>query len=261
MTDLQLVLTQARYQLTSIMRSRRAVIFTFAFPVIFLLMFNSIFTNASDAVDLAGKTVTAHAYFTGGMLAYAIMLQGFTQLAIVLVTQRETGQLKRYRGTPVPAWTFICATLLRVMVLVGLMAVVLLTIARVVYGVEVSGAGLAKTALYVVLGTATLCSVGIAATTIATDLDTATAALPFAAVLVSFISGIFIPVDQLPNWLADIGRFLPVYHLAIGLQAALGVSGRVSFDASDAAVLCAWAVGGIVFASRRFRWEPQAASA
>ncbi len=79
---------------------------------------------------MADATVTAHAYFTAGMLAYAIMLAGFNQLGIGLVTQRETGQEKRLRGTPLPAWTFIAAAVLRTVVTVGLMAVLLLAIAR-----------------------------------------------------------------------------------------------------------------------------------
>jgi ABC-2 type transport system permease protein len=96
------------------------------------------------------------------MLAYAIMLAGFNQLAIGLVTQRET-QLKRLRGTPLPAWTFIAATVLRTVVTVGLMAVLLLAIARLAYDVQISGQALAEVVLYVSLGTATMCSAGIAA--------------------------------------------------------------------------------------------------
>jgi ABC-2 type transport system permease protein len=127
-------------------------------------MFNSVFVKATDMVELAGATVTAHAHFAAGMLGYAIMLAGFNQLAIGLVTQRETGQLKRLRGTPLPAWTFIAATVLCTVVTVGLMAVLLLAIARLAYGLQISGRALAKVLLYVSRGTATMCCVGIAAT-------------------------------------------------------------------------------------------------
>jgi len=112
-TELGLVAVQTRFQLTSIARNRRAVALSLVFPIVLLVMFNSIFVSASDSVELAGAKVTAHAYFTGAMLAYAIVLSGFSQLAIGLVNQRESGQLKRLRGTPVPAWTFIVATVLR----------------------------------------------------------------------------------------------------------------------------------------------------
>jgi ABC-2 type transport system permease protein len=256
--DLQLVLVQTRYQLTSILRNRRAVVFVLLFPVVLLVMFNSIFVKGSDTVDVSGATVGAHAYVTGGMLAYAIMLAGFSQLAIALVNQRESGQLKRLRGTPVPAWTFVVATVLRAVTVVGMMAVVLLAIAHFAYDVHISGQALAETLLFVVLGTATMCSVGIAATGMATDVDSASGALPLTAVVLSLISGIFVPIDQLPGWLEHVARIFPVYHVAAGLQTALG---DAALQPGNVVVLVVWALAGVLFAARHFRWEPQAAPA
>ncbi len=261
MPDLRLVLVQARTQLISIARNRRAMVLSLVIPVVILVMFNSIFGGGDDTVDLAGAKVTANAYFTGAMVAYALVGTAFVQLAMTLVAQRESGQLKRYRGTPVPAWTFIVATVLRVAVMGGLVTVILLLLARLAYGVDISGEALAEIGVYVVLGTATLCSGGIAATTVATDVDSASAAVPLVVVLLSFISGIFVPVDQLPGWLAEIGRIFPLYHVAAGVQTALGVAGDTSLRAGDVAVLAAWALGGVFVAVRGFRWEPQATAA
>jgi len=86
------------------------------------------------------------------------------------------------------------------------------------------------------------------------DVDSATAALPLIAVVLSLISGIFVSIDQLPTWLADVARVFPVYHLTTGLQTALG---GASFDAGNAAVLALWALAGTAVAARGFRWEPQ----
>jgi ABC-2 type transport system permease protein len=260
-SDLRLVFIQTKYQLRSLARTRRAVIFTIVFPPLLLVLFNSIFVGGADTVKVAGVDVEAHAYFTGGILAYSILLAGFTQLAITLVTDREDGRLKRYRGTPVPSWTFIVATVLRAVTLVGVMSAVLLLIARFAYGVSISGAGITEVILFMVLGTATMCSLGMAVTSIASDVDTAGGMLPVIALVVSFISGIFVPVDLLPTWLADVGRVLPLYHLVEGLQTAIGAGGQSVPVASNVLVLCAWTLAGIVVATRRFRWEPQAAAA
>jgi ABC-2 type transport system permease protein len=228
MADVHLVAVQTRFQLIGLARNRRAVVLGLVFPVVLLVMFNSVFVRGDDTVDLAGATVTAHAYFTAAMLAYAILGSAFNQLAIGLVNQRESGQLKRLRGTPVPAWTFVVATVLRVVTTVGLMAVVLLAIGRFAYDVPISAEALGEIVLYVVLGTATMCSVGIAATT------------------------------ELPGWLERIGRVFPVYHLASGLQTALGITGDTALSGGNLLALALWAVAGIAFAARRFRWEPLA---
>jgi ABC-2 type transport system permease protein len=254
MSDLRLVLTQTGYQLISVARNRRAVVFSLVFPVVLLVMFNSVFVKGTDTVQLAGATIDGRTYFTGSMLAYAILLAGFNSLAISLVMQREAGQLKRMRGTPIPAWTFMVATVLRCVATVGLMTVVVLAIGHFAYDVRISGEGFGDVVLYVVLGIAAMCSAGIAATALIPDVDSASAALPLIAVVLSLISGIFVAVDQLPTWLADVARVFPVYHLTTGLQAALG---GAPLDWGNATALALWGLAGIVVAARRFRWEPQ----
>jgi ABC-2 type transport system permease protein len=80
--------------------------------------------------------------------------------------------------------------------------------------------------------------------------------------MLSFISGIFIPIDQLPSWLQEIGRIFPLYHLTQGLQLAVaGAGSGLGLHASDVASLAIWGVAGVVIASRRFKWEPQGRSA
>ena len=192
MSELRLVLTQTGYQLVSVARNRRAVVFSLVFPIVLLVMFNSVFVKSTDTVDLNGVTIDAHTYFTGSMLAYAILLAGFNSLAISLVMQRESGQLKRLRGTPVPSWTFMVATVLRCVVTVGLMTVVLLAIGHFAYDVQISASAVGDLLLYVVLGIAAMCSAGIAATALIGDVDSASAALPLIAVVLSLISGIFV---------------------------------------------------------------------
>jgi ABC-2 type transport system permease protein len=258
-TDLRFVAVQTRYQLIGLTRNRRALILGLVLPVVLLLMFNSVFVpDNGDTTHVAGATIGAHAYFTAAMLAYAILGSAFNQLGIGLVNQRESGQLKRLRGTPVPAWTFVLATVLRVVIVAAAMSVLLLAIGRFAYDVPISAGAIGEIVVYVALGTATLCSVAIAATTLVTDVESASAALPFAAVLLSFISGIFVPVDQLPTWLEDIGRFFPVYDLASGLQTALGVAGDTALKGSTLLALALWAVAGVAVAARHFRWEPAA---
>jgi ABC-2 type transport system permease protein len=257
MADLRFVAVQTRFQLIGLTRNRRALILGFVLPVVLLLMFNSVFApDGGDTTHVAGATITAHAYFTAAMLAYAILGSAFNQLGIGLVNQRESGQLKRLRGTPVPAWTFVVATVLRVMITAAVMSVVLLAVGHFAYDVPISARALGEVIVYVALGTATLCSVAIAATTLVPGVESASAALPFAAVLLSFISGIFVPVDQLPGWLGDVGRFFPVYDLAAGLQTALGVAGDTALKASNLLALALWAAAAVALAARHFRWEP-----
>jgi ABC-2 type transport system permease protein len=101
----------------------------------------------------------------------------------------------------------------------------------------------------------------MAGTVLVTDVDGAGSVLPLIAVILSLVSGIFVPIDQLPAGLEAIARVFPVYHLAEGLQMALGHAGSGTFSGRDALALAVWGVLTAVFAARHFRWEPHTAAA
>lgn len=208
---------------------------------------------------MAGTSVGIEAYFTGGLIAYAIMLNCFSTLVVSLTTLRESGQLKRYRGTPVPAWTFIASLVLRSMALVALMMVILLVLATTAYDVTIHGEALAGLVVYAVLGTATMCALGVAVSAFAPNADAAGAIGPFTAVILSFISSVFVPIDQLPTWLQDVGRVFPLFHLAERFQKCLGTTSGTGLAGNDVAVLALWAIGSAIVAVRAFKWEPQTA--
>ena len=261
MTDVQIALTQARYALLTAFRNPRTVVFQMAFPVLLLILFNSIFTKGSDeTVTFAGGTITASAYFTAGLAAYAIALSTFTNLVIGLTMQRETGQLKRLRGTPMPSWTFVAGQVMRSAALVLMMVVALLAIGVIAFGVDLPAEHLVGLVVYVALGTAAFAALGTAATVLTTTVDSASTIGPFTVVMLSFVSGVFISVDTLPNWLESVGKVFPLYHLAEGLQTCLvSGAGGTGLDAGNVGALAAWGLVGISVAVRRFHWEPQAA--
>jgi|SRR5689334_4684976 len=261
MSDLALVATQTRYALISTSRNPRAVIFSIAFPVILLVMFNEIFVSGTDTTKVAGHTIDGQAYFTAGMIAYSLGLLCFTQPLVALTAQRERGQLKRMRGTPVPAWTFITAQVLRSVLLALLVGAVMLTMGVVFWNVDLTARTVPGIVIMLFLGTGTLCALGVAMTAFTTTEDTASSIGPFTMVMLSFISGIFIPIDQIPSWLQEIGRIFPLYHLAQGLQLSVaGARSGIGLSADDVASLVLWGIGGLAIATRRFKWEPQGRS-
>lgn len=261
MSERRIVLAQARAAIVVALRTPRALVFTFFFPLIFLVLFNSIFIKGGDqSVTLpTGLKLSAQAYFMAGITAYSISLSTFTTLAVSITTQRERGQLKRLRGTPMPTWTFILAQILRATAQALAMTVLLVAIGVLAYGVDFPGSSFIGFLVYVALGTATLCTLGIALTSFTPTVDAASTIAPFTVVILAFFSGVWIPIDQLPHWLEQIGRIFPLFHLALGLQSTLSPEASgIGLEGGNIAVLTAWALAGIWVATRRFRWEPQA---
>jgi len=261
MNSTAVLLKLTRYELVLTSRNARVVVFSLVFPVILLVLFNSVFASGGDqTTEVAGEKISADAYFTAAMLAYAIVMASFSTLAITLTTRRETGQLKRMRGTPMPAWSFIAAILLRTLAVVALMSVVLLGVGHFAFDVPMPAEALAGIAVYVVLGTFALAALGVAVTAFLPSAEAASTVAPFSIVMLSFISGVFIPVETLPNWLEEIGRIFPLAHLAEGLQLTLADPSGTGLNGDNVAVLAAWGLAGLFIAVRRFRWEPSRAS-
>ena len=260
MSDVVLLLRLTRYGIIGLTRNSRVLIFTVIFPVVLLVLFAAVFGKEGDTIVINGVSIPTDAYFTAGITAYAIMMSAFSTLAIGLTSQRESGQLKRLRGTPVPSWTFIGAQVTRAIVLVALMTVVLFGIGAIFFDVHPSAEGVVGIVVYALLGTAVFAALGIALTAVTPTAEAASAIAPFGSVLLGFISGVWIPVDQLPTWLQEVGRIFPLAHLAEGLQRAVAdPSLGTGITAENVAVLAAWGLVGLAVAVRGFRWEPQAA--
>ena len=254
MSDVALLLRQTEYNITALRRSARALVFTVIMPVFLLLLFNSIVGGQEHTTRFAGTRIDIRAYFTAGIIAYSIMLSGFSSIVITITTAREAGLLKRYRGTPMPPWIFLGAQILTQVAQIVVMVVLLLAIGRIGYDVSIPTAGIPGLALYTFVGTSAMCALGLAFTRFTPTVEAAGAIGPFSAVLLAFISGVFVTTASLPSWLVDIGRVFPLAHLAEGLQRALAL-GR-GIEVENLVVLAVWGIAGLAVARRTFQWEP-----
>jgi ABC-2 type transport system permease protein len=255
-SDLALAAAQSRYSLRGFLRDPRALIFTVIMPVFLLLLFNAIFHGTTRFGDLSAPSA---AYYTASIVSYQVMLAGFASLLIAVTTTRERGLLKRFRGTPMPGWVYLVSEIGKCVVVVTTTVVVLVAVGALFYHVRVAGHTLIGLVVYVVVGTASFCALGLAMTRICPTTDSASAIGPFSSVVLSFLSGVFIPIALMPAWLLDIGKAFPLEHLARGVQTAFLVPGSTGITLANLGLIAAWGVVSLLVAVRTFRWEPLAA--
>ncbi len=256
-TPLQLVAHQTRYELLAFVRNRQSRFFTVALPIIFLIIFVSVFGN-----DKIGPTgIKASTYYVPGISALAVVAGSFVNLVISVTAQRETGVLKRRRATPVPAWVLITArALTAVVVALGVMTVLLL-LGRFAYGVTLPSRTLPGVVLTAVVGSVTFVCLGFALTTAIKTEDAAQPMVQAIMLPLYFISGVFIPNVNLPTWLRDVAEVFPVQHLSDGLHHAFDpVTHGTGIVWSDLGVLALWMAAGLTVALVRFTWTPVAAT-
>jgi ABC-2 type transport system permease protein len=253
-----LVLHQARYDLLGFLRNRQARFFTLVLPLLFLVIFVSVFGN--DTVRATGvKTST---YYVPGISALAVIASSFVNLVISITAQREGGILKRRRATPVPAWVLIAGRTLTAMSVSLVVMTIVLLVGRFAYGVHLPTSTIPGVALTAIVGSATFCVLGYALSTAVHSEDAAQPMVQAIMLPLYFISGVFIPNVNLPGWLRHVAKVFPVQHLADGLHHAYdpAVHG-VGIVWSDIGVLLLWAAVGLAVALRRFTWTPGATAA
>ena len=110
-----------------------------------------------------------------------------------------------------------------------------------------------------VVGVAALSALGFA---FAAFVPSENAAPPMANAVVLplyFISGIFVPSDQIPDWMNTVAGIFPVKPLFEALLAAVRPEHDRSLVQMGPArpIVAAWGVAGTVIALRRFRWTPR----
>jgi len=239
------------------LRTGRAVVFTFAFPLVLLVLFNGLNGNASvDAVGAAGQVKFAQ-FYTPAIGIFSLTTACYTSVILGIATARDSGLLKRVRGTPLPMSTYLGAWLTGA-ALTGFLAVVLLFVVAVpAFGVKIYLHTLPAAVVTLVLGAACLASVGLMVATLAKSADQAMPIAQLTFLPISFISGIWFPLEGAPDWVTQIARFFPLEHIvhAFGACFSPGVANN-GWSPNDLWSIVVWTAIGLFVATRRFRAEP-----
>jgi ABC-2 type transport system permease protein len=130
------------------------------------------------------------------------------------------------------------------------------------FGVHIYPSMLPAAIVTLVLGAFSLAALGLAVATLARTADQAMPIAQFTFLPLSFISGVFYPLEGAPDWLVSIAKVFPLEHIVTAFDACF-VPGtpHAGWSAGDLAVIAGWGVAGLWIAARRFRWEPAAGDA
>jgi ABC-2 type transport system permease protein len=250
-----LVLHQAKYEFVGFWRNPQSRLFTLLLPVIFLVIFATVIGGTTTTPG--GAVVKTSTYYVPGIATLAIVAATFTNLGVAIVTQRETGVLKRRRATPVPAWVLIAGRTLVAVVTALVLVAVLIVLGRIAFGVHLPTSTIPGIALASTVGAMTFASLAFAVSTFITSVDAAQPVLQFVTLPLYFISGVFIPDENNPGWLRSIANIFPVRHLSQALLTGFDpATSGPGFAWRHLAVLVAWGAGGLFVAVRRFAWVP-----
>jgi len=192
-------------------------------------------------------------FFVPSILAMALMQLGIFA-AIPLVQQREKLILKRLNATPLPRWTLVGSNVIVRLVIGAAQTVIILSIGVLVLGVEVTGNPLAI-ASFVVLGALTFTSIGYVIASFARTEEAANGMTSIVQFPLMFLSGIFFPLEVMPEWLRGVATFMPLTYLGDALRQTMVGGTPFAPLGVDALVLAGWLVVTLGISARFFRWQ------
>jgi ABC-2 type transport system permease protein len=253
--DVSLVGRQVRYEQRAYWRNRGRGVFTFVFPLMFLVIFASL-DKGGHLKSNEGR-IAYDQFFVPGILAYGVITSSFVNLGISTAILRDQGVLKRMQGTPLPRWAYIAARIGSSTVIVLVMTATTLILGALLYGVPVRVATLPGFLLCLIIGTAAFTTLGIGITRYVKTAESAPIVVNLLIWPLSFISGIWFPVTGMPEWLKHIADFFPIHALADGFQYAFNpYTASPGIRWSDVETLVVWTVVGVLL-MRRFLRQPQ----
>lgn len=256
-TAMGMSLHQFRYDLRAFLRNPQYQFFTLALPVIFLVLLAALFGGKGHTIPIAGGRVSATVEYVPGIMTLGIIAASFVNLVIAVTAQREAGVLKRRRATPVPAKAVIAGRALTAVVAALGIAAVLLGIGWIFYGVQFPARTAAALVVTIIVGAVSFCCLAYGLASVIHDQDSAQPATQSVMLPLYFISGVFVPVSQLPHWLVNVASVFPVKHLASALLTAYNPhTVGAGFAGWDLLIVAAWGLGGLLIALRRFSWLP-----
>ncbi|MBP8535579.1 ABC transporter permease [Streptomyces sp. MK37H] len=246
-------------ELKQFFRRREQVVFTFAFPIVFLALFASIFRD-----DVRGAGVTASQLYAAAMIASGVMSTSFQSLGVSIALERDEKVLRRLRGTPLPPAAYFLGKLWLVLVSGIAETVLLLIVGAALFDLDLpTGAATWLTFAWVLaLGLTGCALLGIAISSVPRSGKSATSVVVLPFLVLQFISGVFISIDTLPDWMLTVGALFPLKWMCQGFRGVfLPDSAAVLEQAGSweygriALVLGAWCVGGLVLCLLTFRWK------
>ncbi|MFF7714784.1 ABC transporter permease [Streptomyces sp. NPDC007988] len=241
-----------RAELTLLVRNRTALFVALLMPVAMV----GALRGTLGGMDLAGAGLSIEEALVTGGVGMVLILVVYLNLTSAFVARREELVLKRLRTGEVSDTEILAGTALPAAALALAQSVLV-----VVAGVAILGADGPRRpellAAGLLLGTVVMTALAAATSAITRTVESAQiTTLPLFMVSAGG-SGLFIPLDVLPDRVASVCELLPMTGVMRLVEA--GVSGGADAGQLTGAALnaLAWTVISVFAVRRWFRWEPR----
>ena len=232
---------EARCEILRYLRNPGFLLPIMLFPAVFYLMFGIVMARGNG--DIAR-------YMLGSYSTFAVMAPGLFGFGVSLAMERDSGLLQLKRAMPMPPGAYLLGKLLMAVLVAIAVGAWLVLMAVVIAGVPLTGGQVAMLLLTDALGVVPFCALGLLVGTWIKG-QGAPGLLNLVYLPMAFLSGLWFPLEMMPDFLRDLAPIWPSYHLNQLSLAAVGMG--ESPRATHVAVLAGVSIACLLLAARRLR--------
>lgn len=233
------------------LRDLSTLFFTFAFPLLFLVVFGLIFSGQD--VEETGRPYID--YIAPGVLSWGVANAAVFGVAFTLMQWRRDDLLRLIRMTPTSLWSVLGSRYVLALFTGLVQAVLFVGVAMLpVFGLRLDTAWPLSVPV-LVLGITAFLAIGAVVGTYCNTPEAVAAVANFLMVPMAFLSGSFFPLDAMPGWLQHASWALPLRYLNDGMGDAISGGGDATGFLVSCAGLTGFAALFALVAARTFRWS------
>jgi ABC-2 type transport system permease protein len=225
------------------LRNPMAMIYGYAFPLVFLVAFAILYRH--DPAPLIGHL--------GELLTVTALGGACFGLPTTIVAERERGVWRRYRATPAGAPPFVIGLILSRLALLYSAALIQLALALALLGMPIPADPLGLVVAFLAVSLA-LIGLGLIVAMLAGSVPAVQALGQCIFLPMLMIGGVAVRLSSLPDWTQALSAFFPGRYAVSAIQASATGMG-LGFARFDLLALAGFALASGLVAAALFRWD------
>jgi ABC-2 type transport system permease protein len=191
-------------------------------------------------------------FIAPGIMAMTVMMSVMTGLPVAISQEKEVGTMDGMMVAPINRLSIILGKTLGQTARGLLQGVIIFLLAIGLFGVAIQGSVLLVFAM-LLLGVFSFVGLGIVITSFTKDQETAQMLMMTLMFPMMFLSGVFFPIQQMPWYMQDISRILPLTYASDALRKVMVLGAGIPQISTDLIVLIVFGAVMIAIAVPVFR--------
>jgi ABC-2 type transport system permease protein len=219
--SLRIYSKETKYEFLKLLRAKSFSLAVIGFPLMFYVIFGLANRHAVQG------NVNVAKYILGGYACFGLVGAALFGIGVGLASERAAGWLELKRASPMPPMAYLFAKCITAVAFGIIIVSALTTLAVTMGGVSLSSVELIKMLGLTIVGAISFASMGLLLALVV-PANAASGIVNLIYLPMSFMSGLWVPIQYLPRWLQRIAPALPTYHLAQLMQRIFGYQDAAS---------------------------------